>query len=553
MKIELINKGWSKFADSEISVFFIGYLEFNLSLFLTASELAVFFSELSIYDVGLSSFMLEKFLPYANGNFAFILKDKSQYIVACDYTRNYPLYVINDASNAIVADHIGELTFKKEHDELAQEEFLIAGFVTGNRTVYKNVKGVQAGEMAVIDNGNISFQRYFVLKSDPFRKKFPIDLNRIYDEMDNLLINTFKRMIKSCPNVNNWIVPLSGGFDSRLTINYLYRLGCKNVVCFSYGNSVSIEAIYSKQAAEALGFTWYFVEYTANEWKGLHGNGLLDKYIKYAFNGCCLPHFQDLLALKILKDKGVINENDVIVPGHSAFTEAANVKIKDISTHDEALRYVFNKYYTLFPSLESYPRFASNLTDLFHEGEQSNYSFPEFFNWQERQAKFINNSVRAYEFFGLDWRLPFWEKDMIDFWHELNFDDRVERALLFAAGKEKLFHEDLKQVPLINKFKKPKVIKRKSLIIIPKILKSLIVRIVKRKAFIAEGTNYIFALKARSVWGVLHPMSLYPNGIKKHILSILIRKPYQVDVNTLTAIYTLKNEVYVGKTHNIHE
>ncbi|WP_430809879.1 MULTISPECIES: asparagine synthase-related protein [unclassified Carboxylicivirga] len=552
MKIDLVNKSWIKFETSEFSIFFIGYIEFRSTLFLKASELAVLFAQIKEKEVELVSFILDTFLPNGNGNFALILKNKSQYLIACDYTRNYPLYIINDASNLIVTDHIGQLIFKKEHDKLAQEEFLLAGLVTGNRTVYKNVKGIQAGEMAIVLDGNIIFKRYFVLKSDPLRKKSALHFEHVYDQIDNLLIKTFKRMLKSCPNVKNWIVPLSGGLDSRLIISYLYRLGCKNVICFTYGIRSSQEVAYSKQAAEAFSFKWYFVEYSEKEWEVLHRNGLFDKYVRYAFNGCCLPHSQDFLALKKLIDEGVICKNDVVVPGHTAFTEAANINIKNISTQAEALKFVFNKYYTLFPSIKSYPKFVSTLAGLFDEGEQSNKSFPEFFNWQERQSKFIINSVRAYEFFGLNWRIPFWEKEVIDFWHELDFDDRIEREIMYHVANKRLFHNNIQELPVINKYKKVVPPKSKMADMVPQLLKSYIVSVLKRKVVIGEGTNSIFALKANSVGAILYPMKLYPLHIKRYLSPVLIRKPYQMNVNALMAIYTLKEEVFIEEVPQIN-
>ena len=38
-----------------------------------------------------------------------------------------------------------------------------------------------------------------------------------------------------------------------------------------------------------------------------------------------------------------------------------------------------------------------------------------FWNWRERQAKFILNSVRVYDYFGYGWRLPLFEKELLDF------------------------------------------------------------------------------------------------------------------------------------------
>jgi asparagine synthase (glutamine-hydrolysing) len=544
VKTVLNNKYWSKHQDPLISIDFIGYMDFKGSLFLTADELATFLGNRNSAGLELQNFLSESFLPEVNGNFAFIIQDESKCILTCDFTRNYPLYIINDITGVIVTDHIGGISFQKEHDHSALEEFLLSGFVTGNRTVFKNVKGLQAGEMATVTGSNISFHRYFALKSDPFKLNSLRTRQSVFQEMDSLFLGTIKRMIRSCPDVNNWVVPLSGGHDSRLIISYLNKLGCKNVICFSYGITSSKEAEVSKLAAEALGYKWYFVEYTANDWKILHSTLVFDQYLNYSFNGCCLPHLQDLLALYKLKELGAINNNDVVVPGHTAFTEAENTIVKNLVTEEQALRYVYDKYFTLFSCENEYSRFESELRELYETGDQTRNSFPEFFNWQERQAKFINNSVRAYEFYGLRWRIPFWERDMIDFWQKLNYDDRIERNILFEASNGYLFHDKLKHIPILNKFKKPKQAKRGYSRYLSDKAVSLIVRILNRKASIAEGTNNVFALKGHSVKSIISPMNIYPSYLKKYFKSMGARRPYQVNVNSIAVIYTLRNEVF---------
>jgi asparagine synthase (glutamine-hydrolysing) len=41
-------------------------------------------------------------------------------------------------------------------------------------------------------------------------------------------------------------------------------------------------------------------------------------------------------------------------------------------------------------------------------------------DWQERQAKKIVNSVRVYEFWGYSWRIPLWDAEMMDWWERVD-------------------------------------------------------------------------------------------------------------------------------------
>ena len=66
-------------------------------------------------------------------------------------------------------------------------------------------------------------------------------------------------------------------------------------------------------------------------------------------------------------------------------------------------------------------------------------------DWQERQAKFIVNSVRVYEYWGYNWWLPFWDNDFMYFWqkipliyrkNKLLYNDYVDFLYKKVAGKE---------------------------------------------------------------------------------------------------------------------
>jgi asparagine synthetase B (glutamine-hydrolysing) len=55
----------------------------------------------------------------------------------------------------------------------------------------------------------------------------------------------------------------------------------------------------------------------------------------------------------------------------------------------------------------------------------------EYWDLQERQAKFIVNSVRVYESFGYEWRLPLFDAELMDFWARVPLRGRVGRRLYF--------------------------------------------------------------------------------------------------------------------------
>ena len=90
------------------------------------------------------------------------------------------------------------------------------------------------GEIIKIRGNQVCSDRYFKFTPAEIPVKHD-NLAEFSKDLDKVLLSVFTRMIEQTPGVNRWIVPLSGGHDSRTIVNYLYKLGVKNVICYSYG------------------------------------------------------------------------------------------------------------------------------------------------------------------------------------------------------------------------------------------------------------------------------------------------------------------------------
>lgn len=542
IKVLLTGKNWTKKTRSNYIIFFIGYMEYKDKIILNADDLnEIFVNKIESDDI--QEFIENEFLPHCNGNYAFVIHLETNLIATTDYIRSYPIHLIKVDQEYTIADHmpssiLDRLNINNENCE----EFLMSGYVLGNNTVFDDFISLQPAEIINISDDHYNIKKYFILNTDPLRKETVNENKSIYEKMDRLFLTTFKRMIKTNPNVRKWVIPLSGGHDSRLIINYLFRLGCKNVICFTYGNENSKEVEISRLAAEALKFEWHFIDYFNNEQAKLHDNNLLNEYISYSFNGCNLPNVLDLLAIKKLKDNGIITEEDVIVPGHTAFTESESNEVFKFKKVGDAIDYVFSTHYNLYEPKNKI-LIKNRLKILFNNSNQTPESFPDFFNWHERQVKYIGNCVRAYEFFGLSWHMPFWEKEIISFWQSIDYKDRIGRKILMAASKEKLFVKELLAVPIIDKFSKPKNVSKFKKI--PLGLRSFIARFITWNPKVVMGTNQVFMSQGNSIKEIIKPLNVYPNNIKRYFIHYLSRRPNQMNPKSLMAIYTLKNEVFL--------
>jgi hypothetical protein len=62
-------------------------------------------------------------------------------------------------------------------------------------------------------------------------------------------------------------------------------------------------------------------------------------------------------------------------------------------------------------------------------------SVSDHWGWKERQAKLIVNSVRVYEHSDLRWALPWWDREVVDFWARVPLRQRVGQRLRDELGQ----------------------------------------------------------------------------------------------------------------------
>ena len=244
----------------------------------------------------------------------------------------------------------------------------------------------------------------------------------------------------------------------------LKRLGADDVICFSYGRAKNYESEISKKVAEALGYQWYFVEYTNEKWQSCYPQKTSKAYERYAGNLVSLPHIQDFLAIQELKKEGKIPEKSVFIPGHSGDFLAGTwipSDIEEISpSFDQFIRHVLQKHYLLWSwnerenrdELETLfcKRILQSAGSIKIRDPESLVNAIEFFNFNNRQGKFIVNSVRVYEFFEYSWRMPLWDNELIDFFSKVPLRFRINEYLYLKYAGNILFVGSLKNLQEID-------------------------------------------------------------------------------------------------------
>ena len=190
------------------------------------------------------------------------------------------------------------------------------------------------------------------------------------------------------------------------------------------------------------------------------------------------------------------------------------------------------------------------LNQIFDESGLSGAAFLNYIVWQERQAKFILNSFRVYEFFGYEALAPFWDHRLIEFWLSVETSLKFSRDFFKEMEKEILMAEKLKDIPYsdernLNIEMKSKKFKR----FIPDFLKTPLLRLIKKKKAVNEGLHMIYNLKANSVKELVAPINIWPGNVVNIVKPHLYRYPYQINYGFLTSIYTV-SRIFKKKRFN---
>ena len=317
-------------------------------------------------------------------------------------------------------------------DPRARREFLDAGFVTGTDTLLTGVRQTEQGAVVRIDRAtgkaravNHSLARFSEeadMVADP--EEFAALLSEALDAGLGRVLEDLDRR----PGSPRLVLPLSGGLDSRLLAAWLTLHGALDrTVAFTYGRPGSREVEVSRSVAEAVGLEWHAVEYVPADLREAWQTQDAADFLEYSYALGALPHVQDWYALRSLLARGVLRRGDVVLPGHTIvgnmhdewMLEEPSVTrgrvAKAIITHHQDLQGEQKRAW-------ADPYRAAKVKEFlalrpFTGSPRDVQSVLESYNVRERQTKYINNSMRAYEHLGLDWALPMLDVEFWSAWH----------------------------------------------------------------------------------------------------------------------------------------
>ncbi len=381
-----------------------------------------------------------------NGQFSFIIDAKNYVLASVDKVQSYQIFYCYKDGNIYLANSAVKLQVEAgldEKDKVSFLEFEMAGYVTGSNTLFKDLFQLQAGESLIFDKNKSSLK---VIHFFSYYTKNLVFINDedLLDELHKITIKIFSDMVETLEGMPVWI-SLSGGLDSRLVLAMLYKLKYDNITTFTYGIPGLWEIGHAKKIAEYLKVKWNYIPYVPKKIKQLFHTTERKNYFNFASGLRSVPFLSDFYALWQMRKTGVIPDNAVIINGQGGdYLTGGHIPVmirevdENMLTADMLIKSIIDKHFSLWLNLkteENLSIITKKILDslqLRPDSKLSKNDFAQYYElheWQERQTKYVVNGQRVYDWFGYDWRLPFFSDELIFFWMKIDWRMKLNQGL----------------------------------------------------------------------------------------------------------------------------
>lgn len=371
-----------------------------------------------------------------------IIETPNQIIAWVDHIRSWPLFYTQHGDNFQITNNPRKLTSKEAPDPLSGLEFIMSGYISGKRTLYNDIHCLQPGEFLVWNktSKSLSLTRYHQYLPD--MTDTTQDRSENMKKMGEILDDLTQKMIGRANNRPIWI-PLSGGLDSRILLCKLHEHGYKNLHTFTYGPHLNFESRIAKKVAQTLNVPWHFISPSRKEIRNYFTSQERKDFWDNTDGLKAIPSMREFSALMHLRHKKLLPDDAIFVNGQSGDYITGNhiakewLKDKEFSG-DDLFNVLMNKHYDLWNKLrteENHKAIQKRMIEILPENWQEAKTkedwatLEEIWEYDARQICLVANGQKSYDFFGYDWEMPLWEKQLVDFCETLPFEQKFGQAL----------------------------------------------------------------------------------------------------------------------------
>ena len=251
--------GWNVYSEYPIRAFESGawyfviegrvYNKPDLALEKELSELLSNFSEST----------LKNWLLSTDGDFIIYCYNKSlnSLYVFNDILGRLPLYYKKNNNEILISRYarfIIEMQEEADFDKVGMGEFLLFGYLIGERTLFKNIQQLRPASLIAADNSGTSVKTIINFNFEIREHK-----NKSFNEVVSDVTELFSRAcIDRFNNENTNLIALSSGMDSRTVAACLakHKIPFKTTTMVFSNGAAKEETAIAKQIAELFGAEW---------------------------------------------------------------------------------------------------------------------------------------------------------------------------------------------------------------------------------------------------------------------------------------------------------
>ena len=432
IRIELSDLDW--ISEGDVHVVGKAFLSDDL---LKTSDLHRAFRDVSSYEE------FREFVTELNGQFAVIMTHNNGVWVGVDHIRTHPVFYAVFDEKIYVGDDfptIDDAIEFKRPDRVSAMEFITAGYPSGAHTLHPDIKKMCAGEVLQIETSDqvpaVGTEEYFRYRQNPE----PIDdEEELLELIDEALTNAFERTIEVIDG-RKVLLPLTGGYDSRLVGLMLRDQGYENVHTFCHNLEDEVDLEISQRVASDLDYSWQGMNHTqeeldqirqSQEWLSLREN--IGGY------GTLHPASRHLLTFNKLTNRLNGDKDTVLLRGDHA--AAPGVFMPDlfesasILTEKTAINTLFDYHYNLClwnrreHKNDFYERIMESIPHADTNSNSAVIDLIEYWYWRERTPnRLLPHQLVLYQNKMSSW-FPLWDKEFVRVMSFIPFRHRLNKKL----------------------------------------------------------------------------------------------------------------------------
>lgn len=359
------------------------------------------------------------------GEFSVIIQKNNLQCIAVTHHRLYPLYYRKIGGRWHVSDRASCLfQAGDELDNATSKQYFYTGAPFAGHTLVKGLAQCKPACVTQLHDNQAISTPFYTFFTPAITDNSSLSLAQQFEQVLRLIFGRVKQYVGD----RQVVVPLSGGYDSRLIVAYLHQMGVKNLLCYTVGTNDESEQGIAHQVASKLGVPLYHVDYRNPVYRMQQfGSELFMRFVDDMGNAGNFMWLFEYNAILWLRQQGVLQPDAVFIPGHvgdffaGSHLQKLGIRQTD-SVNDLQQKLLLHAFEYGKPYFDK--AFCADLKRALCKlggGVDAASVVALRFILQNRLAHQILNSARVYPLLGYEVLLPLCDVDFIQFFMRLPY------------------------------------------------------------------------------------------------------------------------------------